>query len=163
MLLVRAGLFAVLLGLGAGLALRAWLRPEGRRRRLPLVAALSLLPFALHLLNTLAFIARHELPVMALAVVGATGALLGLGALLTSLQLARSGPAALPLVPLALALAYQLPLVWLGAPLAAAEVTYPVLITWSYWLATLFAAALLLAFAPEGPRLGLPRLPFSRR
>lgn len=145
-LLVRFGFFAVLLGALLGVLLRVSLG----RKRFSLVAALALLPLAVHAGYLLVLAVRAGVGSVPMLVFAAITLVLLVVAALLARTWTTTRPWLVPLAPLAAALVYfflatlALTPSWENLAYAPNAVAGAV-----YALATLFAAAVLLPFAPR--------------
>ncbi len=158
-LLLRFGIFAVLLGLAVGLLLRVSLG----RRRLALFSGLALVPLAVHVSYLLVLAARASLPTTPTAAFAlASLVLLVLGVLLGRAW-SRSRPWLTPLVPLGATVVYGLVATFVLTPAWESHAYAPDAVAGAvFGLASLFAAALLVPFVPGGGASGSPQLPQRR-
>jgi len=158
-LLLRFGIFAVLLGLAVGLLLRVSLG----RRRFALLAGLALVPLAVHAAYLLVLAGRAGLPTLPTAAFAAMALVLLLLGVVLGRAWSRSRPWFTVVLPLGAAVVYAIVATLVLTPAWESHAYAPDAVAGAaYGLASLFAAALLVPFAFGERVSGPPRLPGRR-
>ncbi|MBW7915593.1 MAG: hypothetical protein H3C53_02730 [Trueperaceae bacterium] len=144
-LLVRFGLFAVLLGLAVGALLRVTLG----RRRFPVVAVLAELPLAAHAAYLLVLAGRAGLAPALMFGFGAAALAVALAAALLARRFTASRPWWVAATPLGAAVVYYLLATFMLTPAWESRAYSPDAVAGAvYGMAVLFVAGVLVPFAP---------------